>query len=89
MTNKLYEFILKGADTEGLVHIFTDLLHEYNINIENMDTEIINAPVTGHPLFFLNSTIYIPDNIDINEVEKKLLQLADKHNVVIKLRKKN
>ena len=78
-----YFFQLKGADTEGLVHIFTDYLSNKNINIKNLETEILNAPITGCPLFLLKSTICIPRNLNIEAVNKDLDNLAEKTNVKI------
>ena len=46
-----YIFILKGANTEGIVHQYTNLFSKNRINILDMNTKIINAPVTGSPLF--------------------------------------
>ena len=85
-SSNLYKFTLKGADTEGLVYKFTDLLLSYEINIENMDTEIKNAPITGHPLFFLNSILDIPCYVNLDEIKNKLNNLANKSNVAIKLK---
>ena len=85
VTNHLYFFQLKGADTEGLVHIFTDYLSFKKINIENMETEIINAPITGHPLFLLKAIIKIPTKINIEVLKNELEKLAETNNVAIKL----
>ena len=85
----LYFFQMKGADTEGLVYIFTDYLSSKKINIESLETEIINAPITGHPLFLLKSLINIPDNTSIETLKVHLEELAEKNNVVIKLNKYN
>ena len=81
----LYSFTLKGADTIGLVYRFTDYFSENNINIDNMETKINNAPITGHPLFFLNATINIPQEINIKELKNELIKLSEKCNVAIKI----
>ena len=88
-SSNLYKFSLKGADTEGLVYKFTDLLSSYGINVENMDTEINNAPITGHPLFFLTSIVDIPNSVNIDKIKHDLNNLADKSNVAIKLKLEN
>ena len=88
-SSNLYKFSLKGADTEGLVYKFTDLLSSHGINVENMDTEINNAPITGHPLFFLTSIVNIPNSVDIEKIKNDLNSLADKSNVAIKLKLEN
>ena len=54
-----YIFILKGADTEGIVHQCTTLFSNLKINIIDLETKIINAPITGSPLFYIKSIISI------------------------------
>jgi len=85
----LYYFQMKGGDTEGLVYIFTDYLSSKKINIESLETEIINAPITGHPLFLLKSLINIPEDTSIKSLRLNLEELAEKNNVVVKLNKYN
>ena len=36
-----------------------------------MDTETMNAPITGHPLFFLTSILYIPNHLNLDEIKNK------------------
>ena len=51
--NNIYLFILKGADNEGIVYKFTQLFSKYNISIIDVETKLLNAPVTGSPLFYM------------------------------------
>ena len=46
---------------------------------------MVNAPVTGHPLFYIKSKLEIPSSINVDKLYKKLSILSDKHNVAIKL----
>ena len=85
LNNKDYLFILKGADNEGIVYNFTNLFSELNINILDMETKTINAPITGYPLFYVRSKISIPSSITITDFQEKLNKLADTTNVAIKL----
>tara|TARA_Y100001970_G_scaffold31323_1_gene38870 strand:+ start:2691 stop:3218 length:528 start_codon:yes stop_codon:yes gene_type:complete len=84
-----YIFILKGADTEGIVHQCTTLFSNLKINIIDLETKIINAPITGAPLFYIKSIISIPNNISIESVQNEILDLEKKSNVKIKFEKYN
>ena len=53
-----FVFILKGADNEGIVHYCTQLFSKLNINIIDLETKLLNAPITGTPLFYIKSIIY-------------------------------
>ena len=50
-----------------------------------LETKIINAPITGHPLFYIKSKISIPSSITITDFQEKLNKIADTTNVAIKL----
>ena len=83
--NNIYLFILKGADNEGIIHMFTQLFSKYNINIIDVETKLLNAPTTGSPLFYMKLILEIPKNILISEIRRKCHDLEDKNNVAIKI----
>ena len=87
--NSEYIFILKGADTEGIVHQCTQLFFDLNINIIDLETQIINAPITGTPLFYIKAIISVPKNISLQIVKNKLDVLENKSNVKIKFEEYN
>ena len=83
--DNIYLFILKGADNEGIVHMFTQLFSKYNISIIDVETKLLNAPTTGSPLFYMKLILEIPKNILIAEIRRKCHDLEDKNNVAIKI----
>jgi len=87
--NNEYIFILKGADTEGIVHQCTSLFSNLKINIIDLETKIINAPITGAPLFHIKSIISIPIESSIKNIQNQMLDLERKSNVKIKFEEYN
>jgi len=84
--NKIKKMIhLSGADNEGLVYSLTDFLSQNKINIQNLITEIIQAPITGINLFSMKATITIPKTISIKMFEEKIDILKNNLQVDIKL----
>ncbi len=83
---KMFFFRLKGADNEGIVHIFTNYFYNNKINILDLESEISNAPVTGQTLFFLKSRLLVPSNLNYTDIENDLIDLSNKHNVAIKFK---
>ena len=67
-----YIFILKGANTEGIVHQYTNLFSKNRVNIIDMNTKIVNAPVTGSPLFYVKAVILIPENFKISIIADEI-----------------
>lgn len=86
---QLFYFRLKGADNEGIVHAFTNYFYNKNINILDLDSEIINAPITGQPLFFLKARILLTKELESKIIKKELIELSNTNNVAIKFEKFN
>jgi len=82
---KKYNFLLECIDNEGIIHHFTKYLNQKKINIEEMNTSTINAPITGSTLFNLESIICIPKDLDINKLKSRLNILSEKYNVNYRL----
>ena len=55
------------------------------INIEKMETEIDNAPISGFPMFVLSSILNIPCDLDFNTFKKSLKGIAQENNIEYKL----
>ena len=66
-------YLIKGADDQGIIDRISNYFKNKNINITEMETFIESAPITGAPLF--NMSI----NIEINEsdLEKIKYDLSD------------
>ena len=83
---KNYSFSISVADNEGIIYLYTELFKKNNINIESMETDINHAPISGFPIFNLNSILNIPDDLDINIIKKDLKNIAQDNNIEYKLR---
>ena len=80
-----FDFILKGADNEGIVHSCTKIFNNFNVNVIDLETKLFNAPNTGSPLFYIKAIIDL-SNLDNLDVFKNQIQLLEEdNNVVIKL----
>ena len=82
-----YIFILKGANTEGIVHQYTNWFSKNRVNIIDMNTKIVNAPVTGSPLFYVKAVILIPENFKISMIADEIKKMENELNVKIKFEK--
>ena len=76
---------LNGADNEGLVYSLTNFLSKNNINIQNLTTEIIQAPITGINLFSMKAIIHIPKKIAFEIILEKIDALKNNLNVEIEI----
>ncbi|MAV59579.1 MAG: hypothetical protein CMG07_06515 [Candidatus Marinimicrobia bacterium] len=82
---KFKKFLLKGTDNEGLLYHLTSFFSEHHINIQNLNSNIIQAPITGINLFEIDGEIKIPKNISISFIENQFLKIESKLSVDLKL----
>jgi glycine cleavage system transcriptional repressor len=78
-------FTLKGADNEGIVHNCTKLFHKLDINVIDLETKLLNAPITGSPLFYIKALIYLTDREKLDLLKQNMILLENENNVVVKL----
>jgi len=78
-----FELEVSGADHEGIVHQVTNYLHQCSINIQSMESGIVNAPITGTPLFCMRATVQVPPSITLSELRAKLGAIGDAESVEI------
>lgn len=70
-----YKLETVSPDSQGLVHMLTAVLKKYDVNIEDLKTEVKPTPWTGTPMFHLKGSIVIPPTRDIRELREELIQL--------------
>ena len=83
--NKFHLYI-NGADNEGIVYQFSNYLSKMNINIEEINTDIKNAPVSATPLFMMDVIIGSKKKINEKKIMIKLNKIAEKLGVEVKLK---
>lgn len=70
----------------GIVHTVAEYLAEKHIQVEEMETRVTPAPVTGTPLFSMRAEIQVPPDIKLPELRENLFELGDKMGVDIEIR---
>ena len=67
---------LQAMDHPGIVHSVVHVLHNYNVNIQSLNTRVINAPLSGAPLFDLSLEASVPVDVPIAKVKEDIIKLA-------------
>lgn len=83
----LYNLDLVGPDQPGILHEITHCLAEYGVSVEDMDTDIRDAPMSGGVMFYANGHVRLPKNLDAGELQDALEALAGSLMVDITLRR--
>jgi len=76
---------LSGADNIGIVHLISDKLAKNDINILEMNTDIINMPNTGTPIFNMEARVLIDKETNLEKLRMDLDRDSDEFDVEIAL----
>ncbi|MEH6610562.1 MAG: ACT domain-containing protein [Halioglobus sp.] len=74
-----------GPDRKGIVREISHALAEQQINVIEMDSEVISAPMSGELLFQARIQAKIPASVDLDNLEDTLEQIADQMTLDIDL----
>ena len=80
-----YRIECVSLDTPGIVHAVTSLLHERNINIDELETETGGAPFTGAPMFHMRITTMLGPDVHVSELRGALMEIASDHDLDIRI----
>jgi glycine cleavage system transcriptional repressor len=80
-----HRLVATSMDHPGIVHEITRILHNRSINIESMETRVINAPLSGAPIFKMKCIINIPFELKLATVRKELEKLGDRMDIDIEI----
>ena len=65
-----------GSDRPGIVRDISRALADRGINVDELRTEIMSAPMSGELLFLANAELQIPAGLDLDLLRKDLEALA-------------
>jgi glycine cleavage system regulatory protein len=79
------QFQLTGADHEGIVHTVAAYLASQGVNVEDMETDIVAAPVTASPLFRMVARLQVPEQLTLEQLQVNLADIAEDLGVDIEI----
>ena len=77
---------LVGSDRPGIVREISRALASKNINVEELQTEICSAPMSGEMLFKATAELHLPESCSMDDVRKELEKIAQDLFVDISIR---
>ena len=75
------KFEVVAMDHPGIVQKVVHILHQHNVNIQSLNTQVIRAPLSGAPLFDLDLEADVPPEKSIGKIKSELTDLAGKMNI--------
>lgn len=67
---------LTGDDRPGIVRDVSRVLAERGVNVEELQTEVTSAPMSGEPLFTARALLHVPPSVPLPELRAGLEALA-------------
>lgn len=67
---------LIGSDRPGIVRQISSALASKGINVEELDTELVSAPMSGETLFKAQALLHIPESCSLSELRGELEKIA-------------
>ena len=68
---------LEGQDHPGIVHRVAKAIAARGINVEELESELGTAPMTGQKMFRARARLQAPEGVDPEDLTDDLEQLAD------------
>ncbi len=76
---------LVGSDHPGIVRDISNALARCQVNIEELNTEIVGAPMSGEPLFRATARLRLPSGLTQEDLERELEKVAESLMVEVRL----
>ncbi len=83
--NRPYLLRLSGVDRTGIVARVSTVLSASGINVAALESEVVHAPLTGTPMFYLRARLQVPVELGIQGLRDRLSLLADEENLDVLL----
>ncbi len=85
---KAMHFTLVGNDRTGIVKELSQAFASHQINMDQLETDCSSMPWTGDPMFTARGTLNIPEDANLDSLQDRLDDIADKLGVDIELDEK-
>jgi glycine cleavage system regulatory protein len=73
---RLLRLEVVGHDHPGIVRRLAATLAAWDINIEELESELTNAPMSGEMLFRARASLRAPESVGVDSLERQLEELA-------------
>jgi len=67
---------LVGQDRPGILHQISQVLARHNVNVEELSSDCVNAPMDGSILFKARASVLLPTGVSIVQLRTELEKIA-------------
>lgn len=76
-TQRTIRLSLLGNDRPGIIRDISGALARQQVNVDELDTECVPAPMSADILFKATATLHVPAGLDMDALQTQLEALAD------------
>lgn len=76
-----YRLRVSGMDRPGIVARVSAVLSRNAVNVSALDSTLVNAPLSGTPMFQLESRLQVPSSVGIKGLRSELGALCEDENL--------
>lgn len=76
-----YRLRVSGIDRPGIVQKVSGVLAPRSINVASLSSRVVNAPLTGTPIFHLDALLQVPGTVALSELRSALAATCDEENL--------
>lgn len=80
-----HDIELVGQDHPGIVHDITEVLAARGVNVQELETTVQSASMSGERLFIAHARIAVPESVSLEGLREELEELANELMVDIDL----
>ena len=66
-----------GQDHPGIIRQLSRVLAERRVNVDELDTDVSSAPMSGEPLFRARASLRVPSRVPLEELRETLEKIAN------------
>ncbi|HEX8108670.1 MAG TPA: ACT domain-containing protein [Kofleriaceae bacterium] len=70
------QLALTGSDRAGIIRDVSRVLAERGVNVEELESEVSSAPMSGEPLFTARARLRVPPTLSLADLRASLEMLA-------------
>lgn len=75
-TTQIRSLEIIGQDRPGIVRQISQTLAEFEVNVEELETECTSAAMSGETLFTARARLSVPDSCDLSSLRERLERIA-------------
>ena len=76
-----YRLEVSGFDRPGIVSSVTSVLARLEINVANLTSRVVHAPLSGTPMFLLDADLEVPRKVSLAALRRDLAQGCERENL--------